>query len=78
MCVLFQATFVSVSSYLLSYSTASFHTYIFSLQHNEDNVIFVVQGNHIFGSLHDPEHGKFTINPCPYNETCHTLMQKMP
>ena len=29
MCVLFQATFVSVSSYLLSCYTASFHTYIF-------------------------------------------------
>merc|ERR1712110_204159 len=47
-------------------------------QHNEDNVIFVVQENHIFGSLHDADHGKFSIKPCPYNETCHVLMQKMP
>ena len=48
----------------------------FYFQYNEQNVIFVVQGKHVFGELHDDTHGKFSIKPCPYNETCHVLLQK--
>ena len=73
-CVFFQATFATVFRMLF---TLCFVCFLFQ-QHNEDNVIFVVQENHIFGSLHDADHGKFSIKPCPYNETCHVLMQKMP
>ena len=52
---------------------ANFFSYF---QYNEQNVIFVVQGKHVFGELHDDTHGKFSIKPCPYNETCHVLLQK--
>ena len=69
-----------LSSYIYSrfHDVVYFYELFFFQQHNEDNVIFVVQENHIFGSLHDADHGKFSIKPCPYNETCHVLMQKMP
>ena len=71
-----------LSSYIYSRFHDVVHFYVLFVflfqQHNEDNVIFVVQENHIFGSLHDADHGKFSIKPCPYNETCHVLMQKMP
>ena len=71
-----------LSSYIYSRFPDVIYFYVLFVflfqQHNEDNVIFVVQENHIFGSLHDADHGKFSIKPCPYNETCHVLMQKMP
>ena len=71
-----------LSSYICSRFPDVIYFYVLFVflfqQHNEDNVIFVVQENHIFGSLHDADHGKFSIKPCPYNETCHILMQKMP